>query len=53
MQLLELRLLWQGTEDNSAAMTNIIVDAQVITNGDYQEVKGTFGVPTDGFIILE
>jgi len=42
-----LTLAW-GTEDNSAAMTNIIVDAQVITNGDYQEVKGTFGVPTDG-----
>jgi len=42
-----LTLAW-GAEDNSAAMTNIIVDAQVITNGDYQEVKGTFGVPTDG-----
>ncbi|MDY0315730.1 MAG: fibronectin type III domain-containing protein, partial [Bacteroidales bacterium] len=37
-----------GTESNAAAMTIVIVDEQAIISGDYQEVKGTFSVPTDG-----
>ncbi len=42
-----LTLAW-GAENNAAAMTNIIVNEQAIINGDYQEVRGTFTVPTDG-----
>jgi len=46
-----LTLAW-GTEANSAAMTNIVVDAQAITNVNYQKVTGLFAVPDDGIYYI-
>lgn len=31
-----------GTSNNAASMTNIVVNAQGVVNGDYQKVMGTF-----------
>ncbi|MCK9256338.1 MAG: fibronectin type III domain-containing protein, partial [Bacteroidales bacterium] len=43
----KLTLAW-GLEGNASAMTNIIVNEQAIINGEYQQVKGSFSVLSNG-----